>query len=271
MRSLPRAAPRRARPLGVRRCPDRRDQRVWCPRLGRPLTAGLVGLSVLALPLLWRGQLVDANLDRLRGDPRLLDRGRGRSTPETTAAAARGARERLLRLVPLGQHRFTWCCRASWIARTWRESSIPYGSPASANLLNAFDHRLQETSSTPRPWRRWPGSSPPATSPCAPTSATSGSTPPVPAPCGSCCSTAPGILETLGFGPSERNTPRPELPCSTQIGPPHASLPAGSARGGGAGIEDPEKKIVRTAPTDRPVVLCGDGATASSMPPPLAC
>ena len=69
MRSLPRAAPLVVLALSVFAGALIAAISARRPRLARPLTAGLVGLSVLALPPLWRGQLVDANLDRAEDIP----------------------------------------------------------------------------------------------------------------------------------------------------------------------------------------------------------
>jgi arabinofuranan 3-O-arabinosyltransferase len=257
MRSLPRAAPLVVLALSVFAGALIAAISARRPRLARPLTAGLVGLSVLALPPLWRGQLVDANLDRAEEIP-------GYWTEAAAALDARDDGSRVLEVPGSDFASYRWgntvdpvlpgLMDRPYVAR----ELIPYGSPASANLLNAFDHRLQEQIfdaealapmarflaagdisvrsdlsyerfNTPRPRTLW-----------------------------QLLSTAPGILETLGFGPSERNTPRPELPLLDEqalLTPP--SLPD-PPEVGVLGIEDPEK-IVRTAPTDRPVVLAGDG------------
>ncbi|MEY2590937.1 MAG: arabinofuranan 3-O-arabinosyltransferase [Acidimicrobiaceae bacterium] len=113
------------------------------PRLARPLGAGLLALAVAGLPPLWTGGLVAGNLSR----------------PETlpsywTAAASyldsRGSSTRVLELPGSDFASYRWgntvdpitpgLMDRPYVAR----ELIPYGSPPSADLLNAFDRRLQE-------------------------------------------------------------------------------------------------------------------------------
>ena len=257
MRSLPRAAPLVVLALSVFAGALIASLSAHRPRLARPLTAGLVALSVLALPPLWRGQLVDANLDRAEEIP-------GYWTEAARALDARDDGSRVLEVPGSDFASYRWgntvdpvlpgLMDRPYVAR----ELIPYGSPASADLLNAFDHRLQEQTfdaealapmarflaagdvsvrsdlsyerfNTPRPRTLW-----------------------------RLLSTAPGVLDRLGFGPSARNTPRADVPLLDEqalLTPP--SLPD-PPEVGVLGIEDPEK-IVRTAPQQEPVVLAGDG------------
>lgn len=257
MRSLPRAAPLVVLALSVFAGALIASISAQRPRLARPLTAGLVGLSVLALPPLWRGQLVDANLDRTEEIP-------GYWTEAAHALDARDDGTRVLEVPGSDFASYRWgntvdpvlpgLMDRPYVAR----ELIPYGSPASADLLNAFDHRLQEQIFEPEalaPMARFMGAG--DISVRSDLSYERFNTP-RPRTLWRLLSTAPGILDKLGFGPSARNTPRADLPLVDEqalLTPP--SLPD-PPEVGVLGIEDPEK-IVRTAPTDQPVVLAGDG------------
>ncbi len=137
---------------------------------------------------------------------------------------------------------------------------LPYGSPASVNLLDALDRRMQqgtfepaslapvarmfdvgtvslrsdlqfERFGTPRPRLLWSALTAPL---------------------------APGLEPPRTFGPAERNTPSERLPSLDELElrtPPSAPDPPPVAL---FDVEDP-LPIVHTAPTTNPVVLAGDG------------
>lgn len=257
MRSLPRAAPLVVLALSVFVGALIASVTADRPRLGRPLTAGAVVLAVLALPPLWTGQMVDRNLDRAEDIPTYWQQA-------ATALDRRDDGTRVLEVPGTDFASYRWgntvdpvlpgLMDRPYVAR----ELIPYGSPPSADLLNAVDHRLQELTfddaalapmarfmgvgdvsvrsdlsyerfNTPRPRALW-----------------------------ALLRGAPEVADELGFGPAERNVPRPELPLldetELQIPP---SLPD-PPEVGVLGIADPEQ-IVRTAGTDAPVILAGSG------------
>ncbi|HEY3142511.1 MAG TPA: alpha-(1-_3)-arabinofuranosyltransferase family protein [Acidimicrobiales bacterium] len=148
MRSLPRAVPLVALGLavllgsGVASVVRRR------PNLARPAGWGAAALAIVALPALWLGQFVPDNLRR----------------PEEIPPYWRDAAQRL----DAGDHdtRVLAIPGSDFASYRWGNTVdpilpglidrpsvarelIPYGSPASANLLNAFDLRLQERTGDP--------------------------------------------------------------------------------------------------------------------------
>ncbi|CAN5840813.1 alpha-(1-_3)-arabinofuranosyltransferase [soil metagenome] len=257
MRSLPRAAPLVVLALSVFVGALVASVTAERPRLARPLAAGVMVLAVLSLPPLWMGQMVDPNLDRAEDIPdRWLE-----------AAAALDQRDdgtRVLEVPGSDFASYRWgntvdpvlpgLMDRPYVAR----ELIPYGSPPSADLLNAFDRQLQELTldsaavapiarymavgdisvrsdlsyeryNTPRPRSLWEQ-----------------------------LRTAPGLDEALGFGPRDPNTPRPELPLldETQLAiPPELPDPP---EVGILAVDEPES-IIRTSSTDAPLVVAGDG------------
>lgn len=257
MRSLPRAAPLVVLALAVLsgNLVAALGQRL--PKLAGPAALALCVLAVLGLPPLWRGQMVDANLDRDEDLPSYW----------LEAAAALDRRDdgtRVLEIPGSDFASYRWGTTVDpvtpglmdrpYVAR----ELIPYGSPPSADLLNALDRRLQEQVidpgalapmarlmaagdlvvrsdltferyNTPRPRRLW-----------------------------ATVLAAPGLGEPLGFGGSAPNVPRPELPLLdeqellTDPDAPHppqvAVLPVEGTEG-----------IVRTKAAAEPIVLAGDG------------
>ncbi|MFN8017794.1 MAG: alpha-(1-_3)-arabinofuranosyltransferase family protein [Acidimicrobiales bacterium] len=256
MRSLPRAAPLVVLALavfvGTLVAAAARNHRTWA----RPMTAGVAALAVLALPPLWRGQMVDENLDRAEDVPSYW----------VDAARAMDARDDGTRVLELPGEDFAsyrWGTTVDpvtpglmdrpYVAR----ELIPYGSPPSADVLNAVDRRFQELVAepdaiapmarfmavgdisvrsdltyerynTPRPRRLW-----------------------------ALLTGAPDLGKPTGFGGTERNVPRPDLPMLDEqelltpadlVDPPKVGL---------IPVEDAEK-IVRTSPTSQPIVMAGD-------------
>lgn len=257
MRSLPRAAPLIALTLSVFLGTLIASVTATRPRMARPLTAGAVAIAVLALPPLWQGQMVDRNLDRAEDIPAYW--------PEAAAHLdAQGQATRVLEVPGSDFASYRWgntvdpvlpgLMDRPYVAR----ELIPYGSPASADLLNALDHRLQERTldeqalvptarfmgvgdisvrsdlsyerfNTPRPRILWDQ-----------------------------LRNAPGIADETGFGPGAPNRARPELPLIDEAElTSDPSLPE-PPEVGVLGVSDPEP-ILRTAAVDRPILLAGDG------------
>jgi arabinofuranan 3-O-arabinosyltransferase len=147
MRSLPRAVPLVALGLAVLLGSGIASVvRRW-PHLRRPSVVTGLALAILALPPLWLGQFVPENLRRSE-------------IPEYWHEAARYLDEqpddnRVLVVPGSDFASYRWGNTVDPIlpglidrASVAREL-IPYGSPASANLLNAFDLPLQERTADP--------------------------------------------------------------------------------------------------------------------------
>ena len=257
MRSLPRAAPLVVLSLSVFVASLIAAIGRTRPTWQRPLTAGVIVLAIAGLPPLWTGQMVDENLDRAEDVPAYW----------LEAAAALDARDDGTRVFEIPGEDFAsyrWGTTVDpvtpglmdrpYVAR----ELIPYGSPPSADLLNAVDRRMQEQVleqgslapmarfmavgdlvvrsdltyeryNTPRPRRFWQA-----------------------------VTEAPGLGEPIGFGGTERNQAREDLPLIDEqelLTPPATPDPPRVAI---IPVEDAEQ-IVRTAATDQPVVLAGDG------------
>lgn len=257
MRSLPRAAPlvllAGAVFVGALVAAISVEQARWA----RPLTAGVMVLSVLGLAPLWQRQMVDANLDRAEEIPDYWNE----------AAAALDARDdgtRVLEVPGSDFASYRWgntvdpvlpgLMDRPYVAR----ELIPYGSPASAELLNALDHRMQELTldpealapvarllgvgdisvrsdlsyeryNTPRPKLLW-----------------------------ELLRNADGIDEVAGFGPGATNVAPDDIPLNDEL---ELLTPADLPDPPEVGIltvADAEQ-IVRTAPTDRPLIVAGNG------------
>ncbi|MGI8754359.1 MAG: alpha-(1-_3)-arabinofuranosyltransferase domain-containing protein [Acidimicrobiales bacterium] len=257
MRSLPRAAPLVVLSMsvfvGALVAAATRERE----RLARPLTAGVMVLAVVALPPLWRGQLVDVNLDRREDIPDYWHQ----------AAAALDRRNDGTRVLEVPGQDFAsyrWGTTVDpvlpgimdrpYVAR----ELIPYGSPPSADLLNAFDHRLQEQTYEPAslaPIARFMG--------VGDISVRSDLTyerynTPRPRLLWDALTRSPGVGAPQGFGGTAPNVPRPDLPLldETELATPPAL--ADPPQVGILPVVDPER-IVRTAPVDQPVILAGNG------------
>src|SRR5690606_20605956 len=121
--------------------------RRW-PRTGRPLAAGAVLAALLALPPLWTGQFVAENLRRPEAIPGYWE--------EAAAHLERGGHDTRVLVVPGTDFAsYRWGNTVDPVLPglldrpSVQRELIPYGSPASANLLNAFDLRLQERTADP--------------------------------------------------------------------------------------------------------------------------
>ncbi len=258
MRSLPRAVPLVALGLavllgaGVTSVTRRWTHRAYL------VPAAVVLIALLALPPLWLGRFVPENLRRPEAIPDYwneaadhLDRGDD------------GTRVLVLPGSDFASYR--WGNTVDPILPglmdrpSVQRELIPYGSPASANLLNAFDLGLQERTAdpdsvaaiarlmragdilvqsdlqyerynTPRPKNFW-----------------------------DFITRAPGLGTPTGFGPAEPNQTIEEVqlddelmfqtPTDLQDPPELASFP----------VTDPVE-IVSTHPTDAPLLVAGDGS-----------
>jgi arabinofuranan 3-O-arabinosyltransferase len=258
MRSLPRAVPLVALGLAVLLGAGITSVARRWPRTARPFTLGVVLVALLALPPLWLGRFVPENLRRPEAVPGYWDQ----------AAAhldAQGDATRVLVLPGSDFASYRWGNTVDPLLPglmdrpSAQRELIPYGSPASANLLNAFDLRLQERTAdpdsiaavarlmragdvlvqsdlqferynTPRPRNFW-----------------------------DFITGAPGLGEPVGFGPGAPNLTVPEVQLDDELllqtdpalpDPPEvAVLP----------VSDPVP-IISTHPTGNPVLVAGDGA-----------
>jgi len=257
MRSLPRAAPlvvlAMAVFVGSLVSAVSRGHERWA----RPLTAGVVVLAILSLPPLWRGQMVDSNLDRAEDIPDYW----------VEAAAAMDARDDGTRVLEIPGEDFAsyrWGTTVDPITPGLMDRPyvarelIPYGSPPSANVLNAVDRRLQEQVAEPgsfAPMARFMG--------VGDISVRSDLTyerynTPRPRRLWATIQAAPDLGKPIGFGGTARNQARPNLPLIDEqelLTDPDAEDPPQVAI---VSVKDPEK-IVRTAPVDQPIILAGDG------------
>jgi arabinofuranan 3-O-arabinosyltransferase len=257
MRSLPRAAPLVVLAMSVFvgslvAAATRNHQR-WA----RPATAGIMVLAVLSLPPLWRGQMVDSNLDRAEDIPDYW----------VEAAAAMDARDNGTRVFEIPGEDFAsyrWGTTVDPITPGLMDRPfvarelIPYGSPPSANVLNAVDRRFQEQVAEPdsiAPMARFMG--------VGDISVRSDLTyerynTPRPRRLWAVVKATPGLGKPIGFGGTARNTAPPKLPLIDEqelLTSPDAEDPPQVAI---VPVEDPEK-IVRTASTDQPIIMAGDG------------
>jgi arabinofuranan 3-O-arabinosyltransferase len=258
MRSLPRAVPLVALGLAVLLGAGVTSVHRRWPRTTVPATVAVVAVVVLALPPLWLGRFVPQNLRRPESVPDYW----------VEAAAhldAQGDDTRVLVVPGSDFASYRWGNTVDPVlpglmdrASAQREL-IPYGSPPSANLLNAFDLLLQERTAdpdslaaiarlmragdvlvqsdlqyerynTPRPRNFW-----------------------------DFVLAAPGLGDPVEFGPGEPNITVPEVQLDDELmfqtdpglAFPHelAVLP----------VDDPVP-LVSTHATGAPLIVAGDGA-----------
>jgi hypothetical protein len=148
MRSLPRAVPLVVLSVAVLLGAGVASVvRRW-PRLTRPAGWGVVAIALLALPALWLGDFVPDNLERPEDIPQYW---------RDAAAHIDGESHQTRVLTVPGSDfaSYRWGNTVDPILPglvdrpSVQRELIPYGSPASANLLNAFDLRLQERTADP--------------------------------------------------------------------------------------------------------------------------
>lgn len=149
MRSLPRAVPLVVLALAVLAGSGLTSLARRWPRVRRygGLTVAL--LAVLALPTLWLGDFVPDNLRRQEDVPDYWD--------EAAAYVdEQGSDTRVLVVPGADFASYRWGNTVDPLLPglvdrpSVQRELIPYGSPASANLLNAFDLRLQERTADPQ-------------------------------------------------------------------------------------------------------------------------
>ncbi len=258
MRSLPRAVPLVALALAVLLGAGITSLARRWPRTSGPLTMGVVLVALLALPPLWLGQFVPENLRRPEAIPDYWHE----------AAAhldAEGSETRVLVLPGTDFASYRWGNTVDPVLPglidrpSVQRELIPYGSAASANLLNAFDLRLQERTAdpdsiapiarllraghvlvqsdlqyerynTPRPRNFW-----------------------------EFITHAGGLGEPTGFGPAAPNLTVPEVQLDDELlfqtDPAWPDPPAVAV----LPVTDPVP-IVSTHATDHPLLVAGDGA-----------
>ena len=257
MRSLPRAAPLVVLALSVFVGALIATVTQNWQRWARPATAGVVALTVLALPPLWRGQLVDSNLDHKEAIPSYW-------VQDAHYLDAQGHSTRVLELPGQDFASYRWGTTVDpvlpglmdrpYVAR----ELIPYGSPPSADLLNALDHRLQESTFDPEglvPIARFMG--------VGDINVRSDLTyerynTPRPRTLWAQLTSAPGIGTPTGFGGNATNVPRANLPLNDEaslLTPPSLPNPPQVA----ALPVEGAVPIVRTTAAAAPIVLAGDG------------
>jgi arabinofuranan 3-O-arabinosyltransferase len=148
MRSLPRAVPLVALAVAVLIGAGVTSLvRRW-PRWSFAAPAAVVAIALLSLPALWMGQFVPENLRRPESIPDHWDE----------AAAhldAQGSETRVLVVPGSDFASYRWGNTVDPVLPglvdrpSAQRELIPYGSPPSANLLNAFDLTLQERTADP--------------------------------------------------------------------------------------------------------------------------
>ena len=148
MRSLPRAVPLVALSMAVLAGAGVTSLARRWPRTARPLTIGVVAAALLALPPLWTGDFVAKNLRRPEAIPDYWREAADRLQAE-------GDDTRVLVVPGTDFASYRWGNTVDPLLPglmdrpSVQRELIPYGSPASANLLNAFDLRLQERTADP--------------------------------------------------------------------------------------------------------------------------
>jgi arabinofuranan 3-O-arabinosyltransferase len=258
MRSLPRAVPLVALSLAVLAGAGITSLARRWPRSGRPLTIGVAAAALLALPPLWLGDFVPANLRRPEQVPDYWRDAAGHLDEA-------GSSTRVLVVPGSDFASYRWGNTVDPILPglmdrpSVQRELIPYGSAASANLLNAFDLGLQERTAdpaalapiarlmragdvlvqsdlqyerynTPRPRNFWEW-----------------------------VTSAPGMGEPVGFGPGAPNITGTDVQLDDELmfqtnpalpDPPEVAV---------VPVTDPVP-IVSTHATANPLVVAGDGA-----------
>jgi arabinofuranan 3-O-arabinosyltransferase len=232
------------------------------PRLALPVGLGVLAVVIAGLPPLYTGDMVAANLNRPEDIPQYwLD-----------AAAALDAQPhdtRVLEVPGADFASYRWgntvdpitpgLMDRPYVAR----ELIPYGSPASADLLNAFDRRMQENTLAPQ-----------AVAPIARLMAAGQIVArndlqyeryrvARPYEVLSLLDAAPGIGAPTGYGVPFVNEPSPIAPMQDEaalrddMGTPYQPVDV-------YGI-DGQQAIIRTADAQHPVIVAGDGEGLLSL------
>ena len=149
LRSTPRAVPLIALGLAVFLGLGLATLARSAPRFAKPAGFGLMALAVVALPPLFTGGMVAANLEARRHPAVLARRDRIASTHSPTTRACS-------KCPGIDFASYRWGNTVDPITPGLMDRPyaarelIPYGSPPSTDLLNAFDRRLQENTLDPR-------------------------------------------------------------------------------------------------------------------------
>jgi arabinofuranan 3-O-arabinosyltransferase len=228
----------------------------WAPRQARWGTGLVMALTVLNMPPLFTGDVYGTNLMRDEDIPAYWHE----------AAAALDAEPHDTRVLELPGSDFAsyrWgntvdpvtpgLMDRPYVAR----ELIPYGSAASAALLNAFDRRLQEGTFEPAALAPFARLISAATVVLRNDLQYERYRTPRPRILWDQVRSAPGIGEPSSAGPTDRNTPIPRLPLrdETELNAP-PNLPDPPAVGWFPVAGAPS--IVRAVPAERPVLLVGD-------------
>ncbi|HEY8545624.1 MAG TPA: alpha-(1-_3)-arabinofuranosyltransferase family protein, partial [Acidimicrobiales bacterium] len=148
MRSLPRAVPLVVLGMAVLLGSGVASLARRWPQTARPMAIGVAVVAVLALPPLWLQQFVPDNLRRPAEVPEYWQ-----EAADHVDAAGNDTRVLVVPGTDFASYRWGNTVDPILPGMIDRPSVqrelIPYGSPASANLLNAFDLRLQERTADP--------------------------------------------------------------------------------------------------------------------------
>lgn len=258
MRSLPRAVPLVALALALGLGATVAAAWEQVPRRGIVAAVGVCLLAYGALPPLWTRQFVPANLQRDEDIPQYWEEA-------ADYLDQRDDGTRVLEIPGIDFASYRWGNTVDPITPGLMDRPyaarelIPYGSPASADLLNALDLRFQEQTMTPEgiaavarllsvgdivtrndlQYERY--------------------NTPRPRSFWDLVSQAPGLGAPTAFGPTTPNVPVDEAPLLDED---HLAGDAALADPPAVGVfpvENPTA-IVRTASADRSVLLSGDGA-----------
>lgn len=148
MRSLPRAVPLVVLGMAVLLGSGVASVARRWPHVARPLGFAVPLVAVLCLPPLWMGQFVPDNLRRPSDIPEYWNEAAAHLDEQ-------GSDTRVLVVPGSDFASYRWGNTVDPILPglldrpSVQRELIPYGSPASANLLNAFDLRLQERTADP--------------------------------------------------------------------------------------------------------------------------
>ncbi len=262
MRSLPRAVPLLALGLSVLAGVGIAALGGWVRRIPRATAAAVAVLALAALPPLWTGAMVANNLQRPEQLPRYWEeaaqeidsRGQGRSGWDTRVLEVPGSDFASYRWGNTVDPITPGIIDRPYVAR----ELIPYGTPPSADLVNALDRQMQEYTLDPA-----------SLAPVARFMAVGDINLradlayerynlPRPRPLWALLRSATGLGPPTGFGGRAPTRPDPALPLQDVrelasppglVDPPKLAL---------FPVEDPQP-ILRAVPADRPVVLAGDG------------
>ena len=257
-RSTPRAVPLIALGLAVLLGAGAAAVGRWRPGLRVPVAAGLLVLICLNQLALFRGQMVDENLDRPSDVPTywtdaaaFLDRG----DPDYRVAEVPGVDFATYRWGNTVDPITPGLMDRDYVAR----ELIPYGTPASADMLNDWDLPLQD------------GTVDPAT--IAPIARLLGVgqivhradlqyerfRTPRPRWLNSVLDGAPGLGEPVTFGAARANDPNPLLPLDDAIEYGQPASDRDPAPVSVFPVEDP-RPMLRTVQASAPVLMAGNGA-----------